>query len=410
MTVGDPSPRADDGLRDTGASAVFEIEQSRGRIPEAGRQIRREPGDLSQVRKSGRGTGSADALPRRMAGDPRGERVAERHEEGAGAVDLRLLRAAVEASSEAILITSADLDEPGPRIEYANPAFTRMTGYAAQEVIGRSPRFLQGPDTDRSVLDHLRARLEAGDPAQGEALNYRKDGSTYVVEWLITPVRESDGRITHWVSAQRDVTERRASEDRQALLVRELHHRVKNTLATVQAVLNATMRSPLSMAEFTRAFSGRVASLARTHALITEDLGQTASFEGLLRAELGAYDERGRLALEGPAVVLPSDLAVPVGMALHELTINALRHGALADPKGRLQVTWWLEKGTAGRSLRWDWSEHDGPPAPLPTREGFGSRLLNKVLATQTGAEVDVAFAADGLRVSVRLPLPDPSP
>ncbi|UHC20092.1 PAS domain-containing protein (plasmid) [Methylobacterium currus] len=336
--------------------------------------------------------------------------MAERHEADPGAVDLRLLRAAVEASSEAILITSADLDEPGPRIEYANPAFTRMTGYAARDVVGRSPRFLQGPDTDRSVLDHLRARLEAGDPAQGEALNYRKDGSTYVVEWLITPVREGDGRITHWVSAQRDVTERRAGEDRQALLVRELHHRVKNTLATVQAVLNATMRSPLSMAEFTRAFSGRIASLARTHALITEDQEQTVSFEGLLRAELGAYDERGRLVLEGPGVVLPSDLAVPVGMALHELTINALRHGALADPGGRLQVTWWLEEGTAGRSLRWDWSEHDGPPAPLPTREGFGSRLLNKVLATQTGAAVDVAFAADGLRVSVRLPLPDPSP
>ena len=328
----------------------------------------------------------------------------------AGKPDPRLLQAAVEASGEAIVITSADLDEPGPRIEYVNPAFTRMTGYGAEEVVGLTPRLLQGPGTDRAVLDRMRAALAAGEPFQGEAVNYRKDGSTYVVEWLITPVREGDGGISHWVSAQRDITERRGGEDRQALMVRELHHRVKNTLATVQAVVNATARSSLSVAEFTRAFSGRIGSLARTHALITEDLAQAASFEGLLRAELDPYDERRRLTLEGPKVVLPSELAVPVGMALHELTTNALRHGSLADPNGRLQVNWWVEDGHAGRALRWDWSEHDGPPDPHPTREGFGHRLLNTVLATQTGAEVDVDFAPDGLRVSVRMPLPPSHP
>ncbi|MGH1571802.1 HWE histidine kinase domain-containing protein [Methylobacterium sp. P31] len=332
--------------------------------------------------------------------------MAERVETGRSAVDLRLLRAAVEASGEAILITSADLDEPGPRIEYANPAFARMTGYEAHEVVGLTPRILQGPRTDRAVLDRLRAALEAGEAMQAEAVNYRKDGSIYVVEWLITPVHESDGRITHWVATQRDVTERRAYEERQAFMVRELHHRVKNTLATVQAVLNATVRSSLTIPEFTRALSGRITSLARTHALITDDQAQAVSFEGLLRAELDPYNERGRLSLEGPAVVLSSEFAVPVGMALHELTTNALRHGALADPNGRLHVRWRLEDGTAGRALRWDWSEHDGPPTAHPTREGFGSRLLNKVLATQTGAQVDVDFAPDGLRVSVRMPLP----
>lgn len=322
-------------------------------------------------------------------------------------VDLRLLRAAVEASGEAILITSAELDEPGPRIEYANPAFARMTGYEVHEIIGRSPRFLQGPGTDRRALDELRAALETGEDARGEALNYRKDGSTYVVEWLITPVREADGHITHWVSTQRDVTERRAGEERQALMVRELHHRVKNTLATVQAVMNATGRSAQSVAEFTRALSGRIASLARTHVLITEDVDQAAAFDCLLRAELQPYDERGRLVLEGPRVVLPSEIAVPVGMALHELTTNALRHGSLADPNGRLQVTWRIEDGPGGENLRFDWAEHDGPPVGHPTRQGFGHRLLDKVLAVQTGAQVDVSFAPDGLRVMIRMPLPD---
>ncbi len=326
-------------------------------------------------------------------------------ENGPGADDLRLLRAAVEATGEAILITTADLDEPGPRIVFANPAFTRLTGYTAHEVTGRSPRFLQGPQTDRATLDRIGAALSAGEAFQGEALNYRKDGSTYAVEWLITPVRNAQGRITHWVSAQRDVTERHAYEDRQALMVRELHHRVKNTLATVQAVLNATLRSAISLPEFGRAFSGRIMSLARTHALITEDQRQVASFEGLLRAELDPYREDDRIALRGPGVTLLSELAVPVSMALHELTTNALRHGALAHPGGRVAVTWAVEDGAAGRCLSWTWHEHDGPPPALPTREGFGSRLLNKILVAQTAAEVEVAFAADGLWVQVRMPL-----
>ena len=316
--------------------------------------------------------------------------------------------AAVQASGEVILITSAEVDPPGPRIAYTNPAFTRMTGYEAAEVLGASPRFLQGPKTDRAVLARMRAALAAGEPFQGEALNYRKDGTTYVVEWLITPVRGADGRIAHWISAQREVTERRAAEDRQQLLVRELHHRVRNTLATVQAVLNASLRSSMGLAEFRQVFTARIASLAKTHTLITEDRAQTVSFEGLLRTELGAYMDRGRsrVSLQGDPVALASELAVPVGMALHEMTVNAVRHGALADPAGHVAVTWRVEDDPTGPVLRWTWNEHDGPPVALPSREGFGMELLTRLLTYQAKAKVDLSFEADGLRVEVALPLP----
>ena len=318
-------------------------------------------------------------------------------------LDPAVLLAAVEASGEAILITSSELDEPGPLIEYANPAFTAMTGYRRDEIVGRTPRFLQGSGTERAVLDRMRAALVSGEPFQGEALNYRKDGSSYRVEWLITPVREPDGRISRWVSAQRDVTERHAAEARQSMLVRELHHRVKNTLATVQAVLNATLRSSQGFDAFRRAFSNRIASLAKTHALITEGRMQAVPFESLLRAELQVYDEpaRGRVTLGGPAVSLPSEVAVPVGMALHELTTNAIMHGALRDPRGRIEVTWTSQE----ERLAFTWNEHDGPPTALPTREGFGSQLLNRVLTQQVGATVDIAFEPDGLRVEVSVPL-----
>ncbi|MCJ2049464.1 HWE histidine kinase domain-containing protein [Methylobacterium sp. J-070] len=322
--------------------------------------------------------------------------------------DLSVLLAAVEASGEAVLITSADLGEPGPRIEYVNPAFTRMTGYEVREVVGRSPRFLQGPKTEAAVLDRMRAALAAGEPFQGEAVNYRKDRSTYVVEWLITPIRDPDGRITRWMSVQRDVTARHAAEGRQDLLVKELHHRVRNTLATVQAVLSASARSAGDLAEFQRTFTARITSLAKTHTLLTEDHAQAVPFERLLRSELQPYDDPrpSRVTLRGPAVVLPSELAVPIGMAMHELTTNAVRHGSLKDPDGRLEVIWSVEERQSGRVLHWTWNEHDGPPVALPTREGFGQQLLNGVLSYRIKAKVEIAFDPDGLRVSIDIPLP----
>jgi two-component sensor histidine kinase len=191
------------------------------------------------------------------------------------------------------------------------------------------------------------------------------------------------------------------------LLVRELHHRVKNTLTTVQSVMNSTVRATTTVPEFQQAFAGRVSSLAKTHALLTEHDWQAVSFRDLLWAELGPFDNGSarRILLEGPAVTLPSDLAIPIGMAVHELTSNAAKYGALADPEGSIVVRWQAVRRDGRPHLAFEWSEHDGPPVALPTREGFGSRLLRRVLTQQVNAEVAVDYAADGLRVAVTLPL-----
>jgi len=127
---------------------------------------------------------------------------------------LQLLSSAVEQSKESILITDAELDLPGPRIVFLNPAFTRMTGYAADEVIGKTPRLLQGPLTDKAVLKRLRQTLEKGEVFEGEAINYRKGGQDFDLEWQIAPIRDSEGVITHYVAIQRDVTEHKKLEAR----------------------------------------------------------------------------------------------------------------------------------------------------------------------------------------------------
>jgi len=132
---------------------------------------------------------------------------------------LRLLSSALEQSQESIMITDGNLNLPGPQIVYTNPAFTRMTGYTAADLIGKTPRILQGPQTERTVLDRLRLNLEQGTDFEGEAIQYRKDGSQYFQEWRIGPIHDRDGKTTHFVAAQHDITERKKIEARLRRLV-----------------------------------------------------------------------------------------------------------------------------------------------------------------------------------------------
>ncbi|MDE0802573.1 MAG: SpoIIE family protein phosphatase [Acidimicrobiales bacterium] len=135
-------------------------------------------------------------------------------------VDIELLARVAQASRTSMILTDADLDEPGPRIVWVNPAFERTSGYDAADVLGRSPRFMQGAGTDRAVLRELRRLLEQGEDFEGEAINYRADGTPFVMSWRITALRDEHGRATHYLATQDDVTELRLRPlaDRQAIL------------------------------------------------------------------------------------------------------------------------------------------------------------------------------------------------
>ena len=145
---------------------------------------------------------------------------------------LRLLDAAVQQAREAILITSADLAAPGPEVIFINPAFTEMTGYSEVEILGKSPRILQGPKTDRDMLQRLRDTISRGGSYSAETVNYRKDGSEYFVAWDISPVRDERGRIVQYLSIQRDVTARKLAEAKLAELLSELE-KSRNDLSSI---------------------------------------------------------------------------------------------------------------------------------------------------------------------------------
>jgi two-component sensor histidine kinase len=210
------------------------------------------------------------------------------------------------------------------------------------------------------------------------------------------------------IAERDDVLEaNRTFEQRQSLLVRELHHRVKNTLATVQALVGATRRSTGSFDAFYRSFSNRITSLAKTHNLLTEDYWQTAPLREIALNELKPFAEsrQPRFMLIGPPVELSADLAVPVGMALHELTTNAIWHGALSVPGGHVEVRWSVDEVEGVRKLHLEWRERGGPPVGEPQHQGFGTTLLQQVLPMQCKAEVEVQYDPEGLRFRMDAPL-----
>ena len=197
----------------------------------------------------------------------------------------------IDLIDEAVIVTSLDLDPPGPKILYVNPGFTRLTGYSFAEVLGRNPRLLQGPATDRALLDRVRRDLVASGEFEGEAVNYRKDGAEYVIEWRIKALRSERGEVTHWLSIQRDVTRRKRAEDEQERLLRELDHRAKNALALVQGIVRLTRADdPVS---YSQAVQARVGTVARAHSMLSDQQWNGLSLQRLLEAEVAPY-ARGR--------------------------------------------------------------------------------------------------------------------
>lgn len=320
--------------------------------------------------------------------------------------EIALMRTVIGALGEAIIITGPEVDPPGPCIQYVNPAFTRMTGYTSEEVLGKTPRILQGPNTERALLDGLRMALAAGRSFRGEAINYRKDGTEYVVEWLITPVLQ-ENRVKHWVAVQHDVTEFRRSQKQRGELVAEVNHRVNNTLAAMQSVMNQTAQKAETVAEFKTAFQQRFRALARAHRLLSSHRWAGVPLSELAEAQVVPHlgSDAGRLLASGPMILLRPGAAVALGMALNELAANAADHGALSGLGGCIHLTWNIEAHENGSRFSLRWAEAGGPPVRPPSSRGFGSRLVERGLSQELRAEARLLFEPSGLRCEIDAPL-----
>lgn len=197
--------------------------------------------------------------------------------------------------------------------------------------------------------------------------------------------------------------------DRRTFLLRELDHRVKNTLASVQSIARQTLRTAASPADFTESFESRLMSLSRAHELLTRQGWDRTELRDILEAALQPFGGLAdpRFTARGPAITISPETAVGLHMTLHELMVNAAKHGALTAATGQVTVVWRVEPVEGVPSLILEWVERGGPPVFAPKRQGFGTRLLERGLARDLGGEASLTYRPQGLSYALRAPLSD---
>ena len=228
------------------------------------------------------------------------------------------------------------------------------------------------------------------------------------VRWIEARARisyDEAGRACRMIGVYIDTTERRQAEDHKSLLIAELDHRVKNTLACVAVVTHRTRDTAKSMDDFVTVLEGRINSLANAHALLSLNRWQGVRIAELVRGELAPCMKHGNTQIDGPDVVLAAEATQPLTMVLHELVTNAAKYGALSNGRGRVSVCWRNQSnGSAASDLVLEWREAGGPPIAACNSPGYGTSVIRNLIPYELGGAVDYELAAEGARCSLQLP------
>jgi PAS domain S-box-containing protein len=295
------------------------------------------------------------------------------------------------ASDYAIMAT--DLDQ---KVTIWNSGAQRMLGWAANELIGRPFPPIWTESDLAARADHAqRARCLENGRSEEERWQLRKDGTPFWAHTLMMPLRKHDGALIGFLKILRDRTEQRAADEKQTLLINELNHRVKNTLATVQSIAAQTLRSAASAEQARFALDERLFALSRAHDVLTRESWEGAELSEIVALAVSPYvdNDPSRIVTDGPPVRLEPRMALAIAMTLQELATNAAKYGGLSVPAGRLSIVWTMEDGL----LRLRWEEKDGPRVTPPLRRGFGSRLIERCLSAEMAGDASIEFAESGV-------------
>jgi two-component sensor histidine kinase len=265
--------------------------------------------------------------------------------------------------------------------------------------------FWSGPDHEKA-MEAVRTAL-AGGNARFQGQTPTMKGRLRWWDVAVTPIANPDGSVDKLLSVSRDITETKQLEEHQRLLINELNHRVKNTLATVQSIASQTLRNAATLDEAQTAFESRLLALSRAHDVLTRENWEGANLRAIVAEAIAPYRgaRENRLHLDGPEVRLSPRMALALAMALQELATNAVKYGALSAQVGEVHIQWSLDRTKAPPCLHLQWKESGGPVVHAPKRRGFGTRLIERSLALDLEGEAQIRFAPSGVVCTVNAPL-----
>ena len=312
------------------------------------------------------------------------------------------IRRVVELSPVAMYVTDVE-----GRVLSFNPAAAQLWGRAPAVGEDRwcGSHRLYHPDGREMPLDTcpMAMALKSGESVHGlEAVYERPDGHRGAFLAYPTLLHDGAGALMGAVNMLVDISERKEAEEQQKVLVDELNHRVKNTLASVHSLAAHSLRGEVEPDRMRERFEARLVALSNAHNQLADRRWQDADLRALTEEVLAPYRADHRISLDGEAVMVSAKLAVGLSMVLHELATNAVKYGALSVTPGSLTVSW---RRSGANRLILEWREAGGPPVRPPARRGFGTRFIGGAIGGELGGQVEHEFARDGVRCRIETPL-----
>jgi PAS domain S-box-containing protein len=283
----------------------------------------------------------------------------------------------------------------------SSPELARVLGLPADAPLDRgllASRYYPGDEA--KVREAAAAAIKSGE--RYFQCEFRLRWPNGELRWLLLRAEirfGQNGAPSGALGVVMDITDRKVAEERQVFLMRELIHRVRNTLASVRAIAGSTLRNARNLKEAETALSARIAALADVHMLLSNSISQRADLREIVTAIIAPHRSADdRISVDGPSLVLDERDSLALAMALHELATNATKYGALSRPEGRVELAWTLDSlDSSGSRLRMTWREAGGPAVAPPTHRGFGMRLIEQALPGGRNTKVELDFAPAGL-------------
>lgn len=322
--------------------------------------------------------------------------------------DLGPFVVAADTTRMAMVFTNAK--KAANPIVYANQAFLELTGWSRDEVLGESFNSLMARGASPDALKEIEKAIAGSHEDDPEICYRRKDGSQFWASIFVTPVKDEQGKIVQHFASLVDLTSFKAEQATCKLLIDELNHRVKNTLATVQSIVRQALRTATDPAVIRESIESRIFALSRSHDILSRENWKGAGLHDLIDASLEPFavtDSRvERFNVEGCNLRLPPKAALALGIAFHELATNAFKYGAFSNDSGTISITWKIKSSASGKRLLLHWREKGGPKVTPPTRKGFGSQVIERGLGHELHGEVDVDYPPTGVVCMINVPVP----